>query len=89
MARSGINIRMKKNGRLTSLDVIYDLSDFDFRNWVLSKIDYRFGMHKLTVAERYKVIEDMQEGGIRLFIDRDSLQKEDWWNGSSKEPTSL
>lgn len=82
MARSGINIRKKKNNRFCSLDVIYDLQDSEFKSWVLSKLDYRFGDYKLSIAERYKVVEDMQESGLQIYIDQDILAQEIWWNKS-------
>lgn len=80
MARSGINIRVKKNNRFISQDVVYDLKDIEFKDWVNCKLDYSFGPHKLSIAERYKVIEDMQEYGIPIFVDKDVLSSEDWWN---------
>ena len=82
MARSGINIRKKKNNRFCSLDVIYDLQDNEFKQWVSSKLDYSFGDYKLSIAERYKVIEDMQENGLQIFIDQEILAQEEWWKKS-------
>ena len=82
MARSGINIRVKLGERFASFDVIYDLSDIEFRNWVKSKLDYEFDSNALSFAERYRVIEDMQDMGIQLYVDRDVLTCEPWWDNS-------
>jgi len=85
MAKSGINIRKKKNNIFRSLDVIYDLEDSEFKNWVNTKVDYRFEGHRLTVAERYKVVEEMHDHGIRLYVDEDVLASEEWWDDNSIE----
>jgi hypothetical protein len=82
MARSGINIRVRRLNTFTSQDVIYDLTDNEFKSWVLSKMKYAFKNYTLSAVERYKVIEDMQERGVPIYIDESTLVKEDFWNNS-------